>query len=157
MDGPGLWLYRDATGEQHLVERRDQVPEDLRAGAQRVGALELGRVTTPSGLTGAVEAVTGAAVPGGVDAGSFALGFASAAALVLALVLARHAPGWVLRFVVLVAVGAVGVVGYFTFVRQQAGLPGVGTPERMIEDARDAARRASERTRSQAEQLRELE
>lgn len=154
MDGGGLWLYRDGAGGEHLVQKREDVPEAYRASAVLVGAGPRTEVSPTTGLGALVHTPD---VPGGLDPASFALGFGAATALVLAMVVARRAPAWVFRFVVLTAVAAVGVVGYFTWVRHQAGLPGVGTPDRMVEDARDAARIAGERLRAQEEQLREIE
>jgi hypothetical protein len=154
--GSGLWLYRDASGAEHLVQSLDEVPRELRSHARPAGVAPLEGISAHSGPLDALTSLASSSSEG-LHAPSFVLGFAAAAALGLALFVARQAPRWILRLVVLTAVAAVGVVGYFTWIRHQAGFAGLGTPSQLIEDARHAAQLAREQQERQQEQLQETE
>ena len=159
--GNSFYSFTDAKGVEVIVQRMTDVPEQYRAQAKHIDlskpAITLSsrpRENAPasSGGKGTFLHVPSFIAGAGAGAGT---------ALVLGLVavLAFRRASRILALVVGVVVMAALGIGYMTYVRRQAGLPGSGlaTPATLLDDARAAAGALNERHMEQERALNEID
>ena len=149
--------YTDAKGVDVIVQRLADVPEQYRDQVKHID-LSKPSITLRSAPGGNPLPAATHALPR-LHGPSFILGVVTALVLggvaMLAFRRAHRFLALALGVVVMVALG----IGYMTFVRRQAGLPGSGlaTPATVLDDARAAAGVLNERHKEQERVLNEVE
>jgi hypothetical protein len=159
------YSYTDIHGVEVIVQRFADVPEQYREQAKHID-LSKPAITLPaspsqnSTLQTALVDAMGACGKGTLlHVPSFIIGAGTALALGLVAMLAFRRAN---RFLALVAsavvVAALGL-GYMTYVRRQAGLPGpaLATPATLLDDARAAAGALNKRQVEQEQALDEVD
>jgi hypothetical protein len=143
--GNSFYSFTDADGVQVIVQRLADVPEPYRAQAKHIDLSKPAITLSPN------PSVNAPARPSGkgtfLHAPSFIAGAGTALVLGLVAVLAFRRAHRFLALMVGVAVMAALGIGYMTYVRRQARLPGSGlaTPATLLDDARAATGALNER------------
>jgi hypothetical protein len=158
-----FFSYTDAQGVEVVVQGLAEVPEQYRAQAKHID-LSKPALTLPSRPDDVVQTTTANARPSGgkeatLHVPSFLLGGGTALVLgCVALLVFRRAHRMVAVMVGVAVMAALGV-GYWTYVRRQAGLPGSGlaTPATLLDDARAAADGLNKRHMEQNRALDEID
>ena len=157
--GNSFYSFTGADGVQVIVQRLADVPEPYRAQAKHI---DLSKPAIPLSSSPSVNAPASPCGKGTfLHAPSFIAGAGAGTALVLGLVavLAFLRAHRFLALMVGVAVMAALGIGYMTYVRRQARLPGSGlaTPATLLDDARAAAGALNERHVEQERALDEID
>jgi len=157
--------YTDANGVEVIVQRFSDVPEQYREQAKHID-LSKPAITLPAShdenATSQMAPTDGLGLCGKgtrLHAPSFLIGAGTALALGLVAMLAfRRARRFLALIVGVVVMAALGI-GYLTYVRRQAGLPGSGlaTPATLLDDARAAANAVNNRHVEQKRALDDVE
>src|SRR5512145_1385872 len=146
MDSPPTAVYyrfTDETGRLHLVDSLSKVPPEDRASAERI------ELTPPNTQGFAIEDAAGHR--SAIAWPSFGLGFASAVALALVLLLLRSHFGTATKIVLTASLVALLGLGYLGVIRRQIDphAPFLASPSSFVEDAKQNVDKLKER---QAEQ-----
>jgi hypothetical protein len=148
-----FFSYTDSAGVEVIVQRLTDVPEQYRAQVKHIDLSKPAMTLRPNSGERLQTPPAVLHVP------SFILGAASVVVLGgLAMVVFRRAHRMVALVVGVVVIAALGV-GYLTYARRQAGLPGSGlaTPATVLDEARAAAGALDERNKEQERLLNELD
>jgi len=158
--GTNFYSYTDANGVDVIVRRLADVPEQYRKQAKHID-LSKPAVTlsaSPSEATPA-EALGPHGEGTSFHTPSFVIGAAAGLALGWVAMLAFRRQSRLLSLIAGVVVMAALGIGYMTYVRRQARLPGVGlvTPATLLDDARAAAGSMNKRNLEQERTLEEMD
>jgi hypothetical protein len=148
-----FFSYTDAQGVEVIVQRLADVPEQYRAQVKHIDLSKPAITLRPGSGERAQTPPAVLHVP------SFVLGAGTALALgCVALLVFRRAHRFLALVFGVVVIAALGL-GYMTYVRRQAGLPGSGlaTPATILDDARSAAGALDEQQKQQERVLNELD
>ena len=158
-----FFSYTDANGVQVIVQKLADVPEQYREQVKHID-LSKPAITLPASPSENAQATPadglGLCRKGTfLNVPSFILGAGTGLALGCVAVLALRRASRLLSLVVAVVVMAALSLGYITYVRRQAGLPGSGlaTPAILMDDARAAAGTLNKRNLEQQRALDELD
>ena len=156
-----FFSFSDANGVEVIVQRLTDVPEQYRAQAKHIDLSKPAITLSSSPSENAPARPCGKGTFLHVPSFIAGAGAGAGTALVLGLVavLAFRRASRVLALVVGVVVMAALGIGYMTYVRRQAGLPGSGvaTPATLLDDARAAAGALNERHMEQERTLNEID
>ena len=149
-----FFSYTDAAGVEVIVQRLADVPQPYRDQVKHID-LSKPAITVRSGSGDNPQSAQGTSLHGP----SFILGAGTMLALGLLAMLVFRRSHRVLAMVVGVVVLAGLGLGYMTYIRRQARLPGAGlaTPGTVLDDARAAAGALNERHREQERVLDEVD
>jgi hypothetical protein len=148
-----FFSFTDAQGIEVIVQRLADVPEPYRAQVKHID-LSKPAITLHPGSRESSQTP-----PAVLHVPSFVLGAGTALVLgCLAVLVFRRAHRLLALVIGVVVMAALGL-GYMTYVRRQAGLPGAGlaTPATILNDARAAAGALDERQKQQERLLNELD
>jgi hypothetical protein len=158
-----FYSYSDAKGVQVIVQKLADVPEQYREQVKHID-LSKPALTLPTSPRENAQATPadgfGLGAKGTfLNVPSFILGAGMGLALGCMAMIALRRANRLLSLVVAVVVMAALSLGYITYVRRQAGLPGSGlaTPATLMDDARAAAGTLNKRNLEQQRALDELD
>jgi hypothetical protein len=147
--------YTDPHGVEVVVDRLADVPEAYRSQAKHIDLSKpaLTVRVPPAGQAPASRPTVS------LDGASFAIGAATRLVLGLLLVLAARRATRSLGLVAMAFVICLMAMGYFGYLRREAGLSGQGlaTPGILLDDARAAAQAMKQRNDEQARALQQLD
>ena len=160
-----FFSFSDANGIEVIVQRLADVPEQYRAQAKHIDlskpAINLPAKRSenspaqakPADALGPFGNGTSLNVP------SFILGTGTGLTLGLIAMLVFRRSSRFLSLILGVVVFAALGIGYLTYIRQKAGLPGstLATPATLLEDARTAAGALNKRNVEQEQALKEID
>ena len=158
-----FYSYTDANGVQVIVQGLADVPEQYRAQVKHINlsnpAIKMPVDTGEGGPTVPAVGADGGGEGALFHGPSFFLGVATTLVLGAAALLAFRRKSRLVGLILGVVVMATLSLGYLTYVRRQAGLPGSGlaTPGTILDDARAAAGAVNERHRAQERILDEID
>jgi hypothetical protein len=140
---------RDAQGHEYIADSRDQLPEALRAQAERIEVVP-------------VETIGGSEsswLSGHIAWPSFALGFGLAVLVALVVRGTRRGYGPFIKVGLLMALVVAAGSVYLGWIRRTTGQSGsvLATPSALIQDAQRAVDKMNDRNRSQEQLLRQID
>jgi hypothetical protein len=147
-----FYRYKSASGRTVIVDSLDRIPPAERANVERI---DLEAPPAPRATSSAESVVAGVRL----DWPSFATGFGAALALAAVLLAVTRSSRWLLGVVAALSVAIVGTGLYLGHLRRTAGQSGAtfASPSAIIEDARDAVKKAQARETEQDRVIRELQ
>jgi len=158
-----FYSFTDGKGVQVIVQRLADVPEQYRSQVKHIDLSKpaIARPTSPSeNAQGTPTDAFGLCGKGAfLNVPSFIIGAGTGLALALVAMLALRRTNRFLSLALGVVVVAALGMGYLTYVRRQARLPGSGlaTPATLLDDARTAASSLNNRHMEQERVLDEID
>lgn len=147
--------YTDSHGVEVVVDRLVDVPEAYRSQAKHIDLSKpsLTVRVPPAGQAPASRSTLS------LDGPSFAIGAGTGLVLAVVLALAARRATRGLGLIAMAFVGCLMAMGYFGYLRREAGLSGQGlaTPGTLLNDARAAAQAMKQRNDDQARALQQID
>ena len=155
-----FYRYTDAAGRTHIVDRLDRVPADQRSSVERLDLRSAGAVIpTAAPAPRSVTATGMGDFVRALDAPSVVVGFGLAVTVYAVRTLVRPMAPMLLRLTLVATAVALFASGYLGWVRRASGVgdEALASPTQVLDDARKAARRMTDRFEAQRRVLRTIE